>query len=302
MAFTEGKYNIKAVSKMLGIQPGTLRAWERRYQFIAPVRNDSGHRLYTDEHVRILRWLIDKTNQGFTISQAVTLLERQEVLSHTYIPEEMNGDQTKNMSSDLLDALLKFEENKAHELINQAFAMFSIEKVVIDILGSILVKIGDLWENGKITTAHEHFASSIVRSRIGFIMHTLPQNTLLPKAVAVCAPNESHEFGILIFTLFLRRKGFEVIYLGGSLETKDLFTVIDTVKPKFLFMSCTMKGNVDDTFSLVKDLQSKFTHLEIGLGGIAMEYATELDKEVFSDQLLGNDKTYWEKWLASKIN
>ncbi|WP_108671096.1 MerR family transcriptional regulator [Peribacillus acanthi] len=302
MAFTEGKYNIKAVSKMLGIQPGTLRAWERRYQFIAPVRNESGHRLYTDEHVRILRWLIDKTNQGFTISQAVSLLERQEVLSETFIQDEMNGDQSKNLCSDLLDALLKFEENKAHELINQAFAMFTIEKVVIEILGSILVQIGDLWENGKITTAHEHFASSLLRSRIGFIMHTLPQNSYLPKAIAVCAPNESHEFGILIFTLFLRRKGFEVIYLGGSLETKDLITVIDTVKPKFLFMSCTLKENTKDTFALVNELKDKFTHLEIGLGGSAMDNISQPEREHFSDQLLGNDKTYWEKWLAAKIN
>ncbi len=62
--------------KMLGIQPGTLRAWERRYQIIAPVRNESGHRLYAEEHIKILKWLIQRVNKGFTISQAVSLLEK----------------------------------------------------------------------------------------------------------------------------------------------------------------------------------------------------------------------------------
>ena len=66
----EGKYNIKAVSTMTGIQPGTLRAWERRYEILEPVRNEAGHRLYTDEHIRKLKWLSDKVQQGFTISQA----------------------------------------------------------------------------------------------------------------------------------------------------------------------------------------------------------------------------------------
>ena len=39
-----GKYNMKAASQILGIQPGTLRAWERRYHMIAPVRNELGYR------------------------------------------------------------------------------------------------------------------------------------------------------------------------------------------------------------------------------------------------------------------
>lgn len=74
----EGKYNIKAASTILGIPSGTLRAWERRYQFIAPDRNESGHRLYSDKQIQTLKGLIEKTKQGFTISQAVALLDREE--------------------------------------------------------------------------------------------------------------------------------------------------------------------------------------------------------------------------------
>ena len=62
---------------MVGIQPGTLRAWERRYQILNPVRNESGHRLYTEEDLRKLKWLTEKVSGGFTISQAVSLLETE---------------------------------------------------------------------------------------------------------------------------------------------------------------------------------------------------------------------------------
>ena len=74
MSDQKGKYNIKAISNMLGMHPGTLRAWERRYNIIEPVRNEAGHRLYTEDQMKVLKWVVGKVEQGFTIGQAVELL------------------------------------------------------------------------------------------------------------------------------------------------------------------------------------------------------------------------------------
>ncbi|MTH52204.1 MerR family transcriptional regulator [Bacillus mangrovi] len=298
----EGKYNIKAVSKMLGIQPGTLRAWERRYQMIAPVRNESGHRLYTEDHVRILKWLIQKVNKGFSISQAVNLLEDTGLPVHDGVPElEKETDRSAELMDDLLKALLSFDENLAHELMNRAFSLYSIDKVMIDILGKVLMRVGDLWEQGKITTAHEHFATSFLRSRIGMILHTLPVNGLLPKVIAVCGPGEWHEMGLLIFTLFLRRRGFEVIYLGSSIAEKDLSVVLEEVKPKFLFMSCTLPQNADRTFAAVDELRGRFPDLQIGLGGGAFQFIDETKRADYTETLLGDSNHEWEMWLKTRL-
>ncbi|KIL44225.1 MerR family transcriptional regulator [Jeotgalibacillus soli] len=296
----EGKYNIKAVSNMLGIQPGTMRAWERRYNMIVPVRNDSGHRLYTDEHVRILKWLVDKVNQGFTISQAVSLLDRKEMEQpHDIVEETM--DRAAAIQDELLEALLKFDENKAHDLINQAFSFYTIDKVLVEILGTLLVRIGDLWEKGMITTAHEHFATSILRSRIGIMMHSFPHNGILPKVVAVCAPGEWHELGLLIFTFFVRRKGFEVIYLGSSILEEDLEIVIDTVDAKFLFLSCTMRENIERTLTLIDRLKNDKPELAIGFGGFAVDSLPQKLKVTYEDHIVGQTKNEWEKWLVNKL-
>ncbi|PMC39450.1 MerR family transcriptional regulator [Bacillus sp. UMB0899] len=304
MSNHEGKYNIKAASKMLGIQAGTLRAWERRYNMIAPVRNESGHRLYTDEHIKILKWLISKVNNGFSISQAVNLLETNQVSikGNDEITEEgVSVDRSLNLMDELLHALLKFDENKAYELLNKAFSIYSVDKVVIDILGTLLVKIGDKWEKGQITSAHEHFASSFLRSRIGMILHTLPVDGFLPKVIAVCGPDESHELGLLIFTLFLRRKGFEVIYLGGSIAEGDIDIVLQEVKPEFLFLSCTLVRNLKKSLELVDQLSPKFEHLKIGLGGKAFRKVTSSTLEPYNHYLVGDDKSQWEKWLKERL-
>ncbi len=302
METDEGKYNIKAVSKMLGIQAGTLRAWERRYQMVAPKRNESGHRLYTEEHVRILRWLQDKVNKGFTISQAVTLLENNEVEEKEgLLPVQTGVDQSGAIADKLLQSLLVFDEKTAHDIINQAFSLFTVDKVLVDILGSLLVKIGDLWESSKITTAHEHFASSILRSRIGMILHSFPQNPMMPKAIAVCGPGEWHELGLLIFTLFLRRRGFEVIYLGASIAEKDIDEVIKIVNPKFFFFSCTMKENVSATLQLTENLVKNYGNIHIGLGGFAFDTISEKEKVKYHEHILGSSRNEWESWLKSRM-
>ncbi|WP_121662623.1 MerR family transcriptional regulator [Metabacillus litoralis] len=304
MSNHEGKYNIKAVSKMLGIQAGTLRAWERRYNMIAPIRNESGHRLYTEEHIKILKWLITKVDKGFTISQAVNLLETNQASINEQVELKTDGEQidySEDLMEELLYALLKFDESTAHDLLNKAFSLYSVDKVVIEILGTLLVKIGDKWENGKITSAHEHFASSFLRSRIGMILHTLPVDGLLPKVIGVCGPEESHELGLLIFTLYLRRKGFEVIYLGTSIAEGDIDIVLNEVKPEFLFLSCTLVSNVKKTLELVDELSLKYDSLQIGLGGKAFSKVTPQILEPYASFLLGEDKQHWESWLRDRL-
>jgi MerR family transcriptional regulator, light-induced transcriptional regulator len=299
MGNSEGRYNIKAVSSMLGIQPGTLRAWERRYNMIAPVRNESGHRLYTEEHIKILRWLISKVNQGFTISQAVSLMENSAPdLDGTKLPKTDIADE---IAGRLLDALMDFNSAQAHELINQAFSLFTVDKTVIDLLGPLLIKVGDLWEEGKITTAHEHFASSFLRSRIEGLSTSFPHSSFLPKAVAVCGPGERHELGLLIFTLFLRRKGFEVIFLGTSIAERDIEVVIEQVNPRFIFLSCTLEENRDATLSLADELTDKYKDLFIGIGGIAFDSMTLQQKQKYMKRIVGMTRNDWEKWLKKRL-
>ncbi|MCS0672272.1 MerR family transcriptional regulator [Cytobacillus firmus] len=300
MATEEGKYNIKAVSKMLGIQPGTLRAWERRYQIVAPKRNESGHRLYTEEHIKVLKWLIRKVDQGFSISQAVSLLENKE-LNAEPLRMDKEGDRSGALANELLEALLQFNETKAHDLINQAFSFYTIDKVLIDILGSLLIKIGHQWEEGKITSAHEHFASSILRSRIGMILHSFPHNGVLPKVIAVCGPGEAHELGLLIFTLFLRRRGFEVVYLGTSIAEEDIDTVIEIVKPKFIFLSCTMKSNVPETLKLSGRLAETYGNLHVGIGGFGIDTLSNEEKTKYEQLIPGSSTNEWEEWIRKRL-
>ena len=49
---------IRTVADLTGINPVTLRAWERRYGLIQPTRTESGHRLYSMRDVEAVREIL----------------------------------------------------------------------------------------------------------------------------------------------------------------------------------------------------------------------------------------------------
>lgn len=303
MSMQEGKYNIKAVSKLLGIQSGTLRAWERRYHVIAPKRNEAGHRLYTEEHLKTLKWLIDKVENGFTISQAINLLEEGEVSFEVQGRIKTNEtDHSMDLMDKLKHALLTFDENQANLLLNEAFSLYTVEKVVAEIIGTLLIKIDALWENGKINSAQKHFAHSFLRSRMGYILHTMPVvDRFSPKVMAICGPDESFELDLLIFSIYLRRKGFEVLYIGASISVDEIDCILEKVKPGILYITCNLKENVTKTLDFIEQLSLKYENFQIGLGGNGLRRASPSTQLLGEKYFVGETKLQWERWIKEKL-
>lgn len=73
-----GGLPIREVTRLTGVHPVTLRAWERRYGLVVPQRTGKGHRLYSEEQVERIRRILVWLERGVAISQVRALLERPE--------------------------------------------------------------------------------------------------------------------------------------------------------------------------------------------------------------------------------
>ena len=67
-------YSISAVTRMLDIPVATLRTWEDRYGQVVPVRNVSGHRLFSRRQVEQLRSVRAQMSAGASAADAHRLL------------------------------------------------------------------------------------------------------------------------------------------------------------------------------------------------------------------------------------
>ncbi|TCI80180.1 MerR family transcriptional regulator [Exiguobacterium sp. SH0S1] len=282
------KYSIKTVASLTGVNPTTIRAWERRYQFIEPSRTDSGHRLYSDKDVEKIKWVVEKQREGLTVSQAIQQLHEAPKPKPARLYDE-------ELKDGLMDALLKFDERKAHDLMNRAFNTFSFEKVTKDIISPLLMDIGTRWENGEVTIAHEHFATSFFRARLSTLSLQMPMNPFLPRIICVCAPGEMHEIGLLFVTLYLRQYGFDVIFLGSGFPKEDLSMALHDIDAKCLIFSCTLTEHIANLQEAMRYIQAEHPDLVIGAGG----YAVSQQASQFEGAFLGDTPEAWNEWLST---
>lgn len=85
-------YSIGDVAERCGINPVTLRAWQRRYGLLKPQRTEGGHRQFDDEDVQrieeIKRWM----ESGVPVGKVRSLLDGENVKIHdgwTALQEEL---------------------------------------------------------------------------------------------------------------------------------------------------------------------------------------------------------------------
>ena len=94
------KYPIREVSQLTGVNPVTLRAWQRRYGLIKPGRTASGHRLYSDADVQLIRQILSWLDKGVSIGKIKALLNEPETQ-----PLEDNWLNTQQQLMQLAQAL-----------------------------------------------------------------------------------------------------------------------------------------------------------------------------------------------------
>ncbi len=74
----EKTYRIGDAARMLNLKTHVLRFWETEFSQLQPIRTDKGQRLYTEEHIKMLRTIRHLLHErGLTIDGARKELAQQ---------------------------------------------------------------------------------------------------------------------------------------------------------------------------------------------------------------------------------
>jgi DNA-binding transcriptional MerR regulator len=236
-------YNLRAVIRETGIRPDTLRAWERRYGLPRPHRTRGGHRLYSRRDIEIIRWLMARKAEGMRIGQAVALWRALEAEGQDPLrvrPVRSMRDQLAALRAAWIEACLRFDEKEADRIMGEAFALYPVEQVCHEIIEAGLGEIGERWYRGKATAQQEHFASALAMRRLNALIAAAPPSVRPQRILIGCPPEESHALPALLLTLLLRRRGWEVIYLGPDLPLLRLEEALIAIRPHLVIMLAQM--------------------------------------------------------------
>ncbi len=239
MSDTTPIYNLKAVMHEVGLSASTLRAWELRYGLLKPQRTAGGHRLYTKQDIEMLKWLVERQKEGLSISHAVEMWKamkfedsKNKAQIQVTMPEISKGEVILDqLREQWTTACAAFDDQTANRVLDQAFAIAAPETICTEVLQKGLAHIGEGWYAGTTSVHQEHFTTAIAIRRINTLLASVAPPTRSGRILAACPPGEAHDFILLLITYLLRRRGWDVIYLGSNVPLQDLDAAIESTKP-----------------------------------------------------------------------
>lgn len=271
-------YNTKAVVQKTGIPAATLRAWERRYGVPNPDRTESNYRLYSERDIALIRWLRERVDEGITMSQAVDLYKR--IKAGQDVPSSLvEGDVTPahrplsfpKIQQRLIESFQSFDEKEAEMTLSEAFAAHSLDNVCTKVIQPTMKTIGQMWHDGDISVPVEHFASSFMERKLMNLITAQPLVPDAPLIVTGCATHEQHHLGILLISLFLRRAGYRVVYLGPNVPLRELENILKHHNPVMVALSAATSTALPSLREFGELIGKQDSHLLYLVGGFLFQ-------------------------------
>jgi DNA-binding transcriptional MerR regulator len=216
-------YPIRTVASLTGVNPVTLRAWERRYGLIRPRRTQKGHRLYTEDDVQLIQRVLGYLKQGIAVGQVKRLVNAHGEPPQPEVSKEL-VDPWSRYETGMLDAIARFDEPALDAIYHDVLSLYPIEIVSTRLIAPLLKHLGSSWRDDQAGIAREHFFSTYLRIKLGTRLHHLNTQGSGARLLAACLPGEYHEIGLLQFCLSAVSHGYRFVLLGPNLPLEQLIT------------------------------------------------------------------------------
>ena len=241
----KSSFSIKNLENISGIKAHTIRIWEKRYNLLSPERTETNIRRYSLDSLRKLLNITLLYNHGFKISKIAGYDE-------TDIPELVRNVALKSNSEQISINALKlsmvnFDTGLFDLTFKELIQKKDFEFIYMNVFTVLMHELGILWQTNAISPSHEHFITNLIKQKIHIqteivqLNHTHHQNDTC--FVLFLPENEIHELSILFLNQLILSKGYKTIFLGQSVPSESLRTILSTNSNLHFITFCTVEPN-----------------------------------------------------------
>lgn len=161
-----------------------------------------------------------------------------------------------------------------HEALEQGHAVAHLQR---DVIQAAQLEVGRLWQENRISVAHEHMATAISQvALVHLAEHVQPAAARGRTLVIACVEGELHDLPARLVADYLECAGFDIRFLGANVPSESLASVVAFERADLLALSITMSFNADGLRSAVGSVRARCPSLPILVGGNALAWLPEL--------------------------
>jgi methanogenic corrinoid protein MtbC1 len=287
-----GVHPIQVAARRSGLTADVIRAWERRYHAVEPQRSGTNRRLYSDEDVERLLLLGQVTRAGRRIGDVATLPlgdlrrmveEDQRAADRVGSPAPPVSQRAQPVREHLeacLTAIEQMDGPAFDAALSNASVDLSVPVLLEQLVVPLMTEIGERWHDGRFRIAHEHLATSLIRSFLGNLRSTGTLPAGAPELVVATPAGTRHELGALVVSVLAASDGWRVLYLGPDLPAEEIAAAARSKGAKAVALSVVYPMDDPQLVSELRRLRKQLGQ-EVALlvgGGSAAAYRELLDE------------------------
>lgn len=259
--------SVAAVARRLGVAPGTLRTWDRRYGLGPSERTAGTHRKYSRDDLARLLYMHKLVISGLSPAAAAQLaitykgeIQSPELRSPPVVPGQLVNA--------LFRATEALDRVSVEQMIRSQIAKEGVVGAWNNLLVPMLEMIGEEWQRSGAGIASEHMVSEIIKQVLGeraVVAH--PRNER--SALLACIGEELHSLAITALAAALAEENIAVEFLGARTPIEAISEVLRRTAPPAIFLWAQLPDNA--TFEKIIALPSVRPAPRIILGGPGWE-------------------------------
>jgi len=214
--------SIGAVEQETGIGKDTLRIWERRYGFPAPLRSSTGERRYPQKQVQKLHLIRQLIDQGLRPGNLVPRPIDELRGLRSVKPSEPERPRLSAELTQMLAAVRSYSPVDLRTRLKLALSQVGLRRFLADFLEPLNIAVGEAWACGDLGIAQEHFYTEQIQGILRHAIESIPPGTAHPRILLTTLSGEEHQLGLLMAQATLTLEGAQCLSLGAQMPVSQI--------------------------------------------------------------------------------
>jgi MerR family transcriptional regulator, light-induced transcriptional regulator len=214
--------SIGAVEQETGIGKDTLRVWEKRYGFPAPLRSDGGVRRYPQRQVRklhIIRQLMDRgLRPGNLVPRTIAELTALQTTGQSAREDSPWAAELEQVMA----ALHSYAIDDLRSRLRLGLSRVGLRHFLSDFVEPLNIAVGEAWARGDLTIAQEHCYTEQIQGILRHAIESIPPGNPQPRILLTTLSGEEHQLGLLMAHASLTLEGAQCLSLGIQMPISQI--------------------------------------------------------------------------------